>query len=536
MESFNRRKFIKTLLLGAGAFYIPTFPLFSRILDENDVIKNAFNSVQKKEALDYFYRREYSRAESAYKELIRAYPKDVSCYDGLAKVYAKNYKQIEIIELYQKGVDLNKDSPVFYDRLGRALNALSLGNLKYEQSYIQSTGDDFLIQSSALLYLKAIDLAPDKRYLREGLLDTLKCLDKKNKDLERREKSRLQLDGQIQIMVEEKIVAYRRDWLQSRKPKKNNLNHLEETRLYELIEKVEKTDRRKLYFDDEQQCRHEGIQSITKKYYYPLLYNAIAKKEPELAKERYERLKECDLKDSHSKGQIIKYFKKSGSYQKLIEFYNSESVSLQSFWTKAGLIQATLNKNKKDGNLELFKDIIESLHNLADENEIHSAKKYGFIYGGLAEGHFRLKEYDKGRKELLNAFDYIIDGGVAKSLIIRYAESYMMESKDKTTQGILYNLLGQNKSGISISDPILAIITKGKEYTIEKEKNSLRNPKQRVRASSRSVNSNYTADDLKVFYSLAKCYEQTNNKPELLNTLSAIESINSNDAFAKNRR
>lgn len=454
MNRYTRRKFLKIAALNAGGLFLSSSLLKASSLSCSSSIDDKKISLQK-EARETFYRRLYDRAETLYKQYIDLYPQDVFGYDGLAKVYKVLRKYPGIIELYQSALQINPSNPVFYDRLARTMNTLSLGNHKQEQDFISASGKSFLLESSALLYLQAIELDGSKKYLYEGLLDTVRCLKKKNIQLQKAEKPVFMFSGDLSEKIASITKAYEESWNQSRIKQPNKGKNT--GNLILSLEKMEKKKRRTLYFEDEKQCRKNSLSKKRNEFVYPFFLQSVREHQTEKAEEYFDQMDHSVYKNTYSQFLLTKLYKKNKEYGRLISFREKiEDEKKNPFWNRVNSAQAIVLDAIKDNNVTR----LDRALNLYEQALLHkdfmfrNPKAVGALYQGIALCYFGKNEFEKGYEALQTALKSLPPAsGIALSLLINYAENCVRTSSTGRAEEILLRLSGIS-SASSVKDDV----------------------------------------------------------------------------------
>lgn len=541
MKTLNRRSFIKIASCTVGSACLSSIPFVSRAGNQKKE-KAGTALLLKRKASEAFYRRNYKLAEELYGNLVKEYPSDISCYDGLAKVFYQRHDYISVIRLFEDALGHNENMHMFYDRLSRAYKRLSLGNLKQKTEY----GKEELFSKSVGLYLKAMALAPDKVYLRMGLLDTLNSLSKKNNQLEKRGEEKIVLPEALWKQINEKTNAYKNKWEHRSVQKEDST--LSDKEIENKISKLSNRSRRKLYFDDEYQERYKTLERKKKAYLSILFYRSIAKKDANKAGKLYSSISSCEARDTQIKGKFIAFLEKQENYSFLENFYRNEMNTNPCFWTNIGLARAVFLRARKENNIIGVNDSLSMYKELQlkQNEDAFSAKACGAISNGLNDGNIFLNGYSKGREELLKGLQKIGYGGIADSLYIKYAENYLREGNSKQAEQIL--LVINRKIEISqeniSNDPLLSVVKDASKHKKYLEENGIVKKKRKNRGKRLSDMSlrttiqegNEENKNVDMLYSLAKLYRQTGDTPSLEKILNEIRGIDPNSSFLRKRR
>jgi len=542
---YSRRKFIKTALLSTGALVLSTLPVkgvtaFPSSASGDDK-QSALN-----EALQAFYRREYDRSEALYRQFIQSFPDDVAGYDGLAKIYNRLMQPVKTAGLYRSALDLNNSNPVFYDRLARALNALSLGNNRQEKEWMSASGETFLTGASASLYLQAIRLAPDKKYLYDGLLDTARCLEKKNRQLKHFNLPSLSFPPETASEITSVTSTYREKWEESR----SSLHRGKTTDdLTSALNKIKNKKRRDLYFDDEKRCREESLAKKQKEFIYPWFLKAIRENQTEAMEDYFSRINSLSPSDTQSGHLLSRRYKENKDYKKLVAFRQKEVSKANTAWRQIMLAYALLSdaENSMDSNkaqeaLSVFLQAEQKI----DFDDLY-AKVTGAVYGGMARCRFALSAPDAGRETIIKGLEHLPPAsGIAHSLLIDYAGSCDAGNDTKEAEAILLRLSTGNTKK-EIRNQFIESYIRQREAELEwRKKNNVgryqkdrRKENKRKSKERRGIPSQETVsspENLKSSYALAKIYEKRRMNKEYGDVLTYIEKENPKNQFAGKRK
>jgi Tfp pilus assembly protein PilF len=544
MNRYTRRKFLKTLAIGTGAMFLPPFVLNGRTAISTDTIDK---EKLRKEASECFYKRRYGQAEELYKQLTEQYPDYIPAWDGLAKVYNAQQNGVAAVELYRSALDKNPQHPLLYDRLARAVNALSLGNYRQEKIYMENSGEDFPIQASALLYIQAITMFPDKKYLYEGLLDTVQCLEKKNRQLKKFSLPELDFSAEVNSQIATLTSGYKNDWEKTRTKEKNRGKYTNQ--LPQSLDRLAAKKRRTLYLESEQKCREASLSKKKKEYLYPYFVAAIKAGQYEQAEDCYRQIKETDTSETYTRHILSKGYKKQGQYDKLIELWEKEDTNISSCWQKMHIANALVLKAEKTNSplplqraTQIYMEIRPEVDNTARDTRLTAS-----LYSGLARCSFLTSGMNAGRMQLQQGLEKLPPGsGEALSLLIRYAESYGNGDSASKAEKILSRLSGENKASTSIGDPFMERYIKNREEKMQWERTNgvgkwAKTTNGRTHGKGhaqqgKNNRANPEQDDLKASYALVKLYEKKSNPSRRNAVLNYIEGKDPGNTFAGKRK
>lgn len=221
----GRRAFLKTSLLSAGVC------LFSGILPtkaSNSTVPsstvNHSGSVkddllaQYRIAKDYFYRKQYDKSISLFKQLIADNPGTLFLYDGLARVYGARQSMLQVVELYRNGLQQNTGNPYFMHRYGMALRSLCLGNPAAARQFAIQNEILNLYEYAADQVLAANALNP-KSIFQLDLKDFPRLLERFNHN-PRNAEIMLSLPYKIRIQIDDVSSSVLDKWTVSRSSRK----------------------------------------------------------------------------------------------------------------------------------------------------------------------------------------------------------------------------------------------------------------------------------------------------------------------------
>ena len=86
-EKTKRRDFLKQFFWGSALLYVNPITFSTSGKAITDKANNLpTDEITRKQALTYFYKKEYKNAENLFNKLISVHPDKISYYDGLRKV------------------------------------------------------------------------------------------------------------------------------------------------------------------------------------------------------------------------------------------------------------------------------------------------------------------------------------------------------------------------------------------------------------------------------------------------------------------
>lgn len=262
MNSFDRRKFIKSVICGVGITAIGNIPnhLFASSVKESlKGGKEKDLSAMFDNARELFFKKEYRRAEDLYRNIISDTPADISIYDNYKKLLNVLHRTEEILPYLRKAADKYPGRVNFHDRIAKTFREIATGNRKMEEKVSRAENAD-LLQASVDYYKEAIGRDGSRKYLYFGLLDTLNAIEQKRK------KSGIAVMSLNDSIVppmsdEEKTLTqnYLQEWMLRKKPDPINYYRrrpaTQETDVEMRLQNIRGKKRRQLHFVSEQESR-----------------------------------------------------------------------------------------------------------------------------------------------------------------------------------------------------------------------------------------------------------------------------------------
>lgn len=424
-----RRSFLKKIFAGLILCTADPIKLFSQASAEPSISNQSKASLSnilslKREAKTFFHKREYTQASLLYQQLIDLTPSDITCYDGLKKVLGAQQSTIEVVKLYKDGLKKNPSLPVFYDRVAKSLISISTGNEKHLSQYLQSVSNENLFQEAIELYLNAIELSPESKYLYLGLGDAWKKIEEVNKRNIKNGNELIEISSEVERKVKLLLEKHQSEWdltRQSHKPialNQKNINNIDFTT---FVKHISGKKRRTLYFEDEKLNREKNIlrmkrrsgdlkalMEIKQKNFSQLLFLGMFMLTEGSLYSNFIGLLKRELRDKEQMRGFRLFYE---------QFYNKRKDS----W---GILAKAIYYKKCDIQLN------DALTLLSQEDKIldvYSGKKIAAMYEGMAELYLKKKNYQKGEEALLKGLDLLGNNGLALSLKIKYANLHYMK-------------------------------------------------------------------------------------------------------------
>ena len=370
-KKFSRRDFLKSSLLGSGAFFLSLSPLqlFGENATNTSVIDNAKNKAKaaslNSKAKTLFYQKKYAESGNIYKQLIAEYPGNVSYYDGYAKVFKAQQKTLETAELYKEGLKANPKKAVFMQRLSLSIQMLCMGNRKAEKEFIAKYGDALLFESSIQLLFDAINLHPKNKSLYLHLMDIQKNISTKNEWLTERKLAIFEINSSLHTQINSITSSYKKKWEKSRAKHKPNKAEDVDTAIASLKVK----DRRELYTLSEKQLRDKA-KAKTKKEYLKTAFSKHLQKKDINKVDKYGMLILSEhVTDTDTIGKMRKLYKNNKAHDRLIAlnrylYINHESAA-NALALATALAYRSNNPSEAVGLLDKVYPHVSTLHSTA---------------------------------------------------------------------------------------------------------------------------------------------------------------------------
>ena len=531
MKGYNRREFLKSGLLASTAFFF-TFSPIEKLIASNtkntatDTADDQTNIRQlQQNAKDLFYRKEYVKAEQLYRQIVFLQPDYIAAYDGLAKtLYAQN-KSLAAAEAYRQGWLEKKESPLFSDRLARAMKRLVAGNSKQEKEFCFRIGQTELLEVAAQLYIDAIENtnANPKGYLALGLLDVQRTLNKCNKSRSFIGTTVLSFSSPVQNQITLSTQTQLDGWSTSRKRRKKkeyNVKTEPEAQLRETNN--QKKYRRTLQFDSEKASRVKEQNLGNKRLYYPLFAQAIKNKSTADVEKFQQKILSFDNKDVNVNGRVIHHYRKQKEYGKLVQFQKEQYTNNPNFWTTASYAQALRLQAKKESRPDLCSTAMGLYKDMASKSNLRS-REYLCVYGGQLDCLLQQQQYAAARSTALNALAPFPLSVL--SFVLVYIKSWVNEGKLDMAEDAYKTLTTGAESALINNDPIYKHLKVSHKMLVQPTG-------QAKEVKGYGVKKEQLFD---IYYGMANLYKMKNNSTAEQDILNRIKRIEPTNGFVKKR-
>ena len=336
-------------------------------------------------------KRDYKLANSLYRYAVELAPNKIQSYDGLCKAFLAENKLLESAELYRIALLKNPEKAAFVDRFAKSLRRLATGNIKQKSEYINKFGEGRLLEYAANLYLEAIGTAPEKEYLKRGLLEI-----KESVNIKRKEQQERGVDFQFDQSVENSMNLALVN-LMPKEKNKQDLSNLSEGQLIESIDKIDTGNRRLLFLKEDKDNRLYCINNHKKKIIRELISRKTTNNDWDGAIKFANQIAELDMNDSINYSLLKRLYRKTNNYSKLVEISRDKTIQKKTFWNQIGLAKQLIIYYYRVDNNSKFIDEAEEILNLL-------LKLYGdlnneqimAVYGGLVKCYHSRQQYEKG--------------------------------------------------------------------------------------------------------------------------------------------
>ena len=464
MKTFTRRKFLKNVLCGVGLAILGTRTsmLFAHSSTESSSRNQASDDLLQLfgQARKLFSQKRFAESEALYRQMLDSLPAHISVYDCFKNLLAWESRTDEIIPYYKSAIEKYPSRVDFYDRLAKTYREIAAGNKKMEQQVCRLEGRDDLIETAIGWYNRAIQQDPGKKFLYFGLLDTLCARSRsKNKKAASKGRSAFPAGGlpEMDDLQRRLTEPYIREWLDRKNPVeaesagKMRVIASYPVQIQRQIEKITDKTRKTLYDPLDIESRAREMKLAIKRLNMKLhAYYIREKKWEELTTHTLSMLRDNPEETSVlgiAKKNLQKYIRPDLElhlYTERVKWYDD-------FWTKAGLAKAYLH----DGDIVRAK---ESIERLPAGGILRVGKKVDLIHRGLCDCAVAVGDYATGKESLLKGIAATSGiGGIATSLLFKYAECLCLENKNQQAVELLRKRLDPNQAS-NVADPVLKYI------------------------------------------------------------------------------
>lgn len=510
----TKRAFLKQLFTsGIICLFNPLQLLAKENKDNTPTISVIDVNQLKKEAKAAFYKHDFTRSAQIYHQLIEIAPKDITCYDGLKKVYGANQNTLEIVKLYKNGYSINPENTDFAVRYARALVSLATGNCKHEQLYRDEYKSTNLFEEAISIYNKAIIQTPQNVNLRTGLNHIITAYNRRNYQLQ---KSQSEL-----IAISEETLNNAHSFLAEYTP--NPINTFKKTPSKKqdysaFIYRVANKKRRNLYTNIEKKVREENIARMKRREGERIVKSLL--KEQDLA--GLFAISSLLLTEKSQTTHFIGLLKKKIKLQPfrtyILAIYDKFTAQKQDFWSLIG--KGALHYKCDSNSKNSLKYYLQAEQNML----VYSAQRIASVYGGQARCYQSIGSLKESEAALRKGLELLGTNNAALSLMILYAQNYVLQGKYADAISMMQYIAGKNKDFETKQDAAFPYL-----YSLNPDWNT-------HQVTTIPITLKHPGEHLKVLYALAKMQSENLDQEGLSQTFIWINEINPNDRFLTKRQ
>ncbi|MFC7775173.1 tetratricopeptide repeat protein [Flavobacterium sp. GCM10027622] len=499
MDHLSRKDFIKLSSWGFIAAMLPVSELgaINRVFSADSVpTQGGFKEAQQlaKQAKEFFYKKDYKKAEELYLECIKLAPNYIQFYDALSNVYGTKNNHLAAAELFRQGVLKNPSKGQFYDRAARSLVRLEQGNQKQAKIFKkQNKKSVSLVNDAEELYRKAVSLEGVKPYLTQGTSKIAKAKESLSAKVAPKEAAKQKHAHAKQVNQKIKAtVAVKTD-----------------AEIEAVIAKLDSKRRIPLYMASEQTQRAFHITKEKKKHLRVLLDRH--KKDTSKSLVLSQRLFDLDPSDSLSFFHLKKAYHANGKYFELIkerQKFADKHPSVYSYLGVVDAIEEAYGKGKVtaeslNNGVSIAKMILEN-YNLVDKTAVDVMDKLGKLY--VAQ-----RNYTEAISMLENTISIVTTNSpaVVNKLIYRYASVLLASGNLQKAREVL-------EIGLKEGEVTRTNFTKLKTLSEKKQKESFKHK-------------------IPLYHLLYKVYHSAGDREQSGRILAQLKQFNPKDQFVQKR-
>lgn len=287
-------------------------------------------------------------------------------HDGLARVYLRQNRSLETVDLYRAGLDANPTQAPFYDRLARALLRLGLGHGRQEADYKQRGGlvldESEVLTAATRLYLAALSLTP-KKYLQIGLRQVTRRIEARNTHTAAGRAVPYVMPTDLAQQVQQALQGLADD------PTPARLSELTDATLQARIVALDAGAPAKAGAQPaREQARHRRRNAV--RLHLEAGRRAFASADYALAEAHGLTIRDLAPMEAQAMALLKRTYRASGQYDRLLPLLRSHHLQTRSYWSALGLAKALRNavEAQAAGNAEVNEalDLYQSLLNLPE--------------------------------------------------------------------------------------------------------------------------------------------------------------------------
>lgn len=437
-KNYDRREFLRSSLFGLGTIFAAGLPinLFSSPTPSattNDSSVKIDATSLNKQAKELFYKKKYDEAASIYLQLISSYPAKICYYDGLAKVFNAQQKNMESAELFRQGMIVNPDNALFKQRLSLSMMSIVTGNAKAEKEFIGKYGEQNIYEASATLLIEGIALNNKNKGFYLNLKDIPHRLTKRNLSND----DNISLPDSIQLQINNLTANYENKWALSRQSKKTFINT---DNVDEVVSMITTRNRRNIDNAKEERNRTENIRKNKKSHWKAALDKHINRADVSKVEKYGTLILEENINDTNTIGKLRRFYKDNNHPARYLALHRYLCIKNETPASTLALAVALCKFGNNRSDLIEAKKLLNDLKVYINTLPTLSIASY---YQSLSFIYHKNNLDDLARTQLLEGLkQFGGQGGASYSLLEKYAETFHPR-KNTTGVEILKALCGK---------------------------------------------------------------------------------------------
>ena len=414
-------------------------------------------------AKDYFYRKQYDKSISLFKQLIADNPGTLFLYDGLARVYGARQSMLQVVELYRNGLQQNTGNPYFLHRYGMSLRSLCLGNPAAARQFAIQNEISNLYEYAAGQVLAANALNP-KSIFQLDLKDFPRLLERFN-DNPRNSEIMLSLPDEVLSQINNVSSSVSDKWVAMRDSHKPVV----------FLEMDGNSSRggnnnrggnrhRNLYNEKEREEREKSKRKHEKNISYHYMRQSFKQKNTMQVERFGMQILANDKSDTNVVGSMRKYFRRNKNYDRIIALNRYFYAANQNVYSGLALAASLVKYNKNTPSLNEAKRMLDSAEPYLSALTPVARASWYLSHAKIRQ---RAKNIQEARYILLAGLRQT-NGcyGVAYTLMEHYV---MMFDKKDATKAIAVQKALCNKEIQAINDPIWIHVEQYRRFANENQ-------------------------------------------------------------------
>ena len=328
---------------------------------------------------------------------------------------------------------------------------------------------------------------------------------------------------QIALLVNQPT---REHWKESRRKKKKSEYRVKSETAVKTKERNHQNrnkQRRSLGFDSERENRQREQRKYGKELYYPLFAEALKNKDISKIEKYKQKIETSDTTDTNAHGQLVHYYRKQKSYDKLTSYQKGRYNTNPDMWNTASYAQALRLQAKMQSKSQLY-NTAQNLYKSLSANVEPQTWEHNCVYGGWLSCLYNKGQYVELKETALQALaSYPLSN---LSFVLVYVKACVGEGKYDVAEAA-YNMLLNGTESPSISaDPIYRHLQLCHKVTVAPLKEAIESHEPNIKKEKL----------LDIYYDMVRLGEKQNDSTAVKKTLWKINLIDPENGFAKKRR